>query len=529
LEHRLALEAKTLRPSVVIEPLIDDWYAWSYLVSPITSALLFENSHLPIMRSFCEAPEIHFKASTSRRLRGGPYLGLDPSLAPLVEDRISKAERKFARTREVARDIGAVWRMLCERADGSSLEPFYAKIPASLKGRTELVYDACGRASPRFVEMLFWAEEELRHNAQSLRLAASGAQRGFAFNTPRIGDDELRLQLRFEDRRLDRLAMSRTCPVVPDELADLLELAPEERPAFRALFETPPPPQARQDQAEMSIRYVNHACVLIETAEASILVDPLIGHPDAAAQAASFASIPDKLDYILLTHNHQDHVVLETLLQCRHRRPTIVHPRNLQGSVVDPSLSLVMRSLGYRDIVAIDELGVVEIPNGGIIGIPFFGEHGDLSITTKLGYVIELNGRRIVFMADSNNLDNGLYERIAEFAGNADILFLGMECDGAPVSWLYGGLLAQPLTRAHDQSRRLNGSDSGKARALCRTLKPKHVVIYAMGQEPWLGHLMATDYDADSRPLREASDFVAALRAEGQCVSFPHGPARWLI
>ena len=43
--------------------------------------------------------------------------------------------------------------------------------------------------------------------------------------------------------------------------------------------------------------------------------------------------------------------------------------------------------------------------------------------------------------------------------GDVDVLFLGMECDGAPLSWLYGPLITKPLDRKIDHSRRLSGSN----------------------------------------------------------------------
>ena len=71
--------------------------------------------------------------------------------------------------------------------------------------------------------------------------------------------------------------------------------------------------------------------------------------------------------------------------------------------------------------------------------------------------------------------------------------FLGLlaarECDGAPMSWLYGPLLTQPLARKMDQSRRFDGSDFEKAVDIIRAFNPKQVYVYAMGQEPWLTFL----------------------------------------
>jgi hypothetical protein len=83
-----------------------------------------------------------------------------------------------------------------------------------------------------------------------------------------------------------------------------------------------------------------------------------------------------------------------------------------------------------------------------------------------------------------------------------------MECDGAPMSWLYGPLLTKPLTRKMDQSRRFDGSDYEKAKDIVDRLKPTEVYVYAMGQEPWLTFLTSIKYTPESRPIVESDKLV---------------------
>ena len=64
----------------------------------------------------------------------------------------------------------------------------------------------------------------------------------------------------------------------------------------------------------MKITYLGHATLLIETAQKSIIVDPFIsGNPLNKGQIK-----PEnfKVDYILITHAHQDHVLdVESIMQ----------------------------------------------------------------------------------------------------------------------------------------------------------------------------------------------------------------------
>ena len=102
---------------------------------------------------------------------------------------------------------------------------------------------------------------------------------------------------------------------------------------------------------------------------------------------------------------------------------------------------------------------VLQFEGGSITGIPFLGEHGDLAIRTKMAHLIQVGGKSVMCAADSRNVEPVMYEHVRKIAGAVDVLFLGMECDGAPMTWLYGPLLMKPLDRKMDQSRRLSGSD----------------------------------------------------------------------
>ena len=117
--------------------------------------------------------------------------------------------------------------------------------------------------------------------------------------------------------------------------------------------------------------------------------------------------------------------------------------------------------------------------------------------------------------ADSNNLSEPLYDNIFSFTGPIDMLFLGMECEGAPLTWTYGPLLTNSLSRAFDHSRTLSGSDFNKAWSIVQKLKCKHAYVYAMGQEPWLNHVMALNYSADSVQILESDKFVATCLTNG--------------
>ncbi|MCC5626532.1 thioester reductase domain-containing protein, partial [Nostoc sp. CHAB 5715] len=228
----------------------------------------------------------------------------------------------------------------------------------------------------------------------------------------------------------------------------------------------------------------------------------------------TFAELPQVIDYVLITHNHQDHVMLETLLQLRHKIKTVVVPKSNKGTLIDPCLKLMLQQIGFENVQEIDELEIINIADGYIAGLPFLGEHGDLNIGAKAAYLVNLKGRSILCAADSNNIDPQLYTHLHQIFGDIDVLFIGMECDGAAYNWAYGALLTQQVPRKIAKTRRLDGSNAQRAIALVNQFHPQQVYIYAMGQEPWLTFITSILYTPESKPIVESNQLVGYCRSQ---------------
>jgi hypothetical protein len=89
------------------------------------------------------------------------------------------------------------------------------------------------------------------------------------------------------------------------------------------------------------IRYFGHACLALQTVHAAIVTDPFISADSAAPGRFTYRDLPDYIDLVLITHGHQDHMVLETLLQLRGRVGAVVVPRSSRGKA-----SAIMAELG---------------------------------------------------------------------------------------------------------------------------------------------------------------------------------------
>lgn len=160
-----------------------------------------------------------------------------------------------------------------------------------------------------------------------------------------------------------------------------------------------------------------------------------------------------------------------------------------------------MRKIGFKNISELEDMETIEIPGGSITGVPFMGEHADCNIGSKIAHLVRLGGKSFLFAADSNNIEPMLYERLAPILGDVEVLFLGMECDGAPLSWLYSPLMTIRVDRKMDQSRRFSGSDCSRGLGIVNRFNFKEVYVYAMGQEPWLTYVSSVKYADDSNPI----------------------------
>lgn len=230
---------------------------------------------------------------------------------------------------------------------------------------------------------------------------------------------------------------------------------------------------------------------------------------------------------MLLTHGHQDHIVLETLLQLRGRVGAVVVPRASRGNICDPSLALYLQHVGLP-VIEVDDFSEVEFPGGKVTAAPFLGEHADLDIRAKSTYFVELGGRKIFVGADSSGIDPGLYRHMRHHVGQIDVAFLGMECAGAPLTWLYQALLVRPVSKKMSDSRTLSGSNAAQASSIVTELGAGEAYIYAMGEEQWLvGHVMATSYNEDSVQLKQVEEFMTWCAAQGVKADHLYGQHEW--
>ena len=118
----------------------------------------------------------------------------------------------------------------------------------------------------------------------------------------------------------------------------------------KAVAVTPAQPIARVE--DLSVTMVGHATLLIQTAGMNLLTDPvwsdraspsrLAGPKRATAPGIRFEDLP-RIDAILLSHNHYDHLDLATLRRLGAQDPLVVTPLGNEA---------ILRRTGLRIITA---------------------------------------------------------------------------------------------------------------------------------------------------------------------------------
>jgi L-ascorbate metabolism protein UlaG (beta-lactamase superfamily) len=507
-----------LRRDVKIEPLVDSWYAWPHLLWPVQSALNLTYRYLPIAQSFVSAPSVHIAANRDPTMYGGPFMELSQHDVGAVRSYIQETTKSRATAIEFAKVYRQFESLLQSRANGFSLNEIRQEMPVQLRGRVELSYDCHNHARIRLLDEMFTFDDLGAAESQGVLLHRQlDIERQFFLSTPRLAvPDSLYIGAPLGSFGIRALCEARTNPV---ELADLAASLNVDVDLLLRFFE--PAGSHRQNVLPsptqgVRIRYFGHASVLVETPESNILIDPSFAFDQIEGiDHYTFFDLPDKIDILFISHGHQDHFLPEVLMQLRYRVDVVIVPPSHLGELSDPPLKRILRNLGYDNIVVLDPLESYELPGGKITVLPFSGEHCDLDVHAKQCGLFELDGRKICLFVDSDAIDIDAYRRLKPLIDDPDVMLVGMECNGAPLSWLYGPLLPGAISKRNDDSRRLSGADSQRAWRLAEEIRPKQAYVYAMGQEPWMKYLMGLNYAPDSIQLLESSTFVSNCLAQG--------------
>lgn len=142
-------------------------------------------------------------------------------------------------------------------------------------------------------------------------------------------------------------------------------------------------PPRRWHSEVMRITHVGHACLLVETAGARLLIDP-------GTFATGWWELTD-LDAVLVTHAHPDHVDEERL-------PLLLEANPAARLVAEPELAAEMRKVGH-DAAPLHPEERIEVAGVGVLAVG--GQHAviheEIPRIGNVGFVLTGAGEPVLF------------------------------------------------------------------------------------------------------------------------------------
>lgn len=178
-----------------------------------------------------------------------------------------------------------------------------------------------------------------------------------------------------------------------------LSVAPE---SFRY-----PVPSTPVDNAQPTACWINHSTYLISIDGINILTDPIfsercspfswIGPKRRHPPAFRIKDLP-MIHYVLISHDHYDHLDKKAVLELRRLHPSItwVVPTGVKKWFLRRGIDRVIE-LGWWEERQINSLKVTAVPSQHCSG----RRGWDINHTLWAGYVVELNRKRFYFVGDT--------------------------------------------------------------------------------------------------------------------------------
>jgi L-ascorbate metabolism protein UlaG (beta-lactamase superfamily) len=192
-----------------------------------------------------------------------------------------------------------------------------------------------------------------------------------------------------------------------------------------------PVPPARVDDGTARVTWIGHATLLLQVSGLNILTDPVwstraspihfLGPKRVTPPAVAFDVLP-KIDVVVISHNHYDHLDLETLAQLDARdKPRTIVPLGNQA--------LVSQAMPNSHVTEHDWGSKISIPNKGIIHVePMVHSSGrspfDQMHTLWAAYVIEVDKLEIYHAGDTGYGDGRVFKATGAKFGGFDLALL---------------------------------------------------------------------------------------------------------
>ena len=192
-----------------------------------------------------------------------------------------------------------------------------------------------------------------------------------------------------------------------------------------------PPPPARVDDGSARVTFIGHATVLIQMAGLNILTDPVwserasplgfAGPKRVQAPGVAFEALP-KIDAVLISHDHYDHLDLPTLKRLDARdRPRVIAPLGNRALLATSMPASQVSEHDWGDRVVLERGAVVHLEPmlHGSGRTPF-----DQQTTLWAAFVLQAGALKIYHVGDTGYGDGSIFRATGQKHGGFDLAIL---------------------------------------------------------------------------------------------------------
>jgi L-ascorbate metabolism protein UlaG (beta-lactamase superfamily) len=196
-------------------------------------------------------------------------------------------------------------------------------------------------------------------------------------------------------------------------------------------FAPEPPPPARVDDGSARVTFIGHATVLIQVAGLNILTDPVwseraspfsvAGPQRVQAPGVAFDALP-RIDVVLISHDHYDHLDLPTLKRLDARdRPQVIAPLGNRALLAAAMPASRVSEHDWGDSVALKAGTTVHLEPmlHGSGRSPF-----DQQATLWAAFVVQAGPIRIYHAGDTGYGDGAMFRATGQKYGGFDLAIL---------------------------------------------------------------------------------------------------------
>ena len=273
---------------------------------------------------------------------------------------------------------------------------------------------------------------------------------------------------------------------------------------------------------------LQHACLLYRSATTGVLVDPHLQSLYSPVKGEDIvrADLNGKVDAIIISHAHFDHLWLSTLLMFS-KDTLIIVPKVPRSTMICMDMKKVLDDLGFTRVFAYEWFsGPIHVGDMEIWVMPFFGEQPLRYEPTRNPrirnwgntYIIKCDGYSSWFLIDSGADYMGSMVEVAESVrekhGQIDLVLSNLRdfCLSSP-TYINGGLNWLALTP--HQMKRFDSMKShcitlgtSNVASICKAVSARYYLPYAH----WWGELGRRANSSIDTPGQNEEDLVRRLK-----------------